>query len=395
MFIIQALKWILISVAVVLIAGTLYLSFADLNWIKPRIESAVAEATGRKLKMNGNFDINILPTSSITLENITFSNTEWGSKPVMAEIGHFSTEVDLWSLVSGPVRIQNFRLRDVDVLLETNEQEKGNWALGGEATTEPEQTRESSSGSSASAGLPVIIEFAEVRNVNITYRNPEAEPLIASLASLDITTDDAKYTIIDASGQVKDQPLKLAARLGPEQALVSGSDINVALAPAYGKYSLKADGTLAVAAEDYLLKGWTIQFVDSKINLDGSVGQGPDAGIELSLKAAGPSLASLEPGLPTIPFKAALIARLTTGHLALDSIDATFGESDLSGALEANLGDKTSLGGQLQSKRLDLTPFAAGEGEAKEKPAPESDKDKSKSKLVFVDEPLPLEILNK
>jgi AsmA family protein len=225
--------------------------------------------------MNGNFDLDILPTPSITLEDVTFSNADWGSKPMMANIGHFSTEVGLWSLLFGPVRILNFRLRDVDVLLELNGQEEGNWALGGDDATDPELAEESDSGSSASTGVPVLIEFAEVRNLKIMYRDPEAEPLVASLASLDITTNDGKYIIIDASGQVNDQPLTMAAKLGPEQALASGSAINVALAPAYGQYSLKADGTLAVEAQDYLLQGWTIQYKDTETHLNGHVGRGP------------------------------------------------------------------------------------------------------------------------
>jgi uncharacterized protein involved in outer membrane biogenesis len=174
MLIVKILKWIVVTFVFVVIAGVLYLSFADLNWIKPRIESAVAEVTGRELKMNGNFDLDILPTPSITLEDVTFSNADWGSKPMMANIGHFSTEVGLCSLVFGPVRILNFRLRDVDVLLELNGQEEGNWALGGDDATDPELAEESDSGSSASTGVPVLIEFAEVRNLKIMYRDPEA-----------------------------------------------------------------------------------------------------------------------------------------------------------------------------------------------------------------------------
>jgi AsmA protein len=314
---------------------------------------------------------------------------------VMAGIGHLSTKVSLWSLVFGPVRVLNFHLRDVDVLLEVNEQEEGNWALGGDDGTAPSSAEEYDSGSSASAGLPIIIEFAEVRNIKLMYREPEAEPLVASLESLDITTDDEKYTVIDTSGQVNDQPLTMAAKLGPEQALASGTGIQVDLAPAYGKYSLKADGTLRVGAKDYRLQEWLIHYKDTETHLNGQVGRGPDANSELSIKTAGPSLASLEPGLPAIPFEAALTAKLAREHLVLDAIETTFGKSDISGKLEAHRGDKTAFSGQLQSKQLDLTPFAADKGEAAEKPAPKSDQDKQESEFVFVDEPLPFETLDR
>jgi AsmA protein len=392
MFIVQSLKWLVITLVLVITAGVLYLSFADLNWLKPQIESAMAEATGRTLKLNGNFDLNILPTPSITFEDITLSNAAWGSQPVMVEAGYFSSEFDLWSLVSAPIQLRNFLLRDVDVLLEVNGQETGNWVLGGDTATEPDE--KSASGSSAGTGLPVIIEFAEVRNIKVTYRDQESERLVTSVASLDLTTDDATYTVISASGQINDKPLKLTAKMGPAQAMASGADINFNLEPTLDIYSLKANGALTILTEDFLLQGWTILFEDTQTLLDGNVGRGPDTSIELSIKATGPSLASISSELPTIPFQAAFVTRLASEKLILDPIDATFGESDISGALEGGLGNKITIGGQLQSKRLDLTPFADNEDDTRKKPARESNEGQKESKFVFIDEPLPLETLN-
>jgi uncharacterized protein involved in outer membrane biogenesis len=79
--VVKTLKWVVIMPALVFITGVLYLNFADQNWIRPRIESAVAEATGRELKMSGSFDLDILPTTSVTLENVIFSDVGWGSNP--------------------------------------------------------------------------------------------------------------------------------------------------------------------------------------------------------------------------------------------------------------------------------------------------------------------------
>ena len=133
----RVLKWIVITLALVVMAVVLYLNFADLNWLKPRIEAAVAEATGRELKINGELGFRILPTTSIVLEDVSFANAAWGSQPSMATIGHFSGKLSPWSLVSGPVRIRNIRLQDVNLVLETNEQEEGNWALTDDTAKEP------------------------------------------------------------------------------------------------------------------------------------------------------------------------------------------------------------------------------------------------------------------
>ena len=399
MFIIRTIKWLLVIFILVMTAVSLYLSFADLNWLKPRIEAAVADATGRQLKLNGDFALSIVPSPSITLEDVSFTNANWGSGPVMARIGYFSAEVSLWSLLSGPVRVHSLRLNDVDILLEKNREEQGNWELGERDSGAQEPVAEPGSESSGSDGLPVFFEFAEIRNIKLTYKTPDAEPTIAALASLDIKSDDATYMNISASGDVADQALKLVARLGPEQALVHGHGIEVNLEPTYGDYSIVANGTLDVLADALMLHGWTMKYLDTETQLDGRVARSPDSSTSFTLKTAGPSLVSLEPTLPAIAFKAVLKAEITPEQIVLDGIDTSFGESDLSGRIQVHLGEKMAVKGELTSKLLDLTPFVGDEEhtgtQGDENTATEkADTKEKKSRYVFVEEPLQLEVLN-
>ena len=55
--VLRVLKTMVIIVILVLVAAVLYLSYGDLNWMKPRIEAAAADATGRTLALNGKFDL--------------------------------------------------------------------------------------------------------------------------------------------------------------------------------------------------------------------------------------------------------------------------------------------------------------------------------------------------
>ena len=310
MFILRTTKWLLISLIFAFTAVVLYLSFADLNWLKPQIEMAVADATGRQLKLNGNLDINILPSPFITLEDVSFANAGWGSDPMMARVGSFSAEVGLRSLLSGPIRVRSLRLKDVDILLEKNGNEQGTWELSGPDSGAQEPAAESDSGGAGSDGLPVFVEFAEIRNIKVTYKEPDAEPTIVSLASLDIKVDDATFMDISASAEVTDQPVKLIARLGPEKALAQGHGIEVNLEPTYGEYSLKANGTLDALADALLLHDWTVQYKDTETQLDGRVARSPDGSSSFTINSAGPSLASLEPSLPEVAFTAALKAEI-------------------------------------------------------------------------------------
>lgn len=96
MSILRLLKWISMTFIVAVVAAILYLSFADLNWLKPHIESAAADATGRTLKLGGTFDIDIVPSPAILLEDVSLSNAEWGSEPELVRIGHISARLGLW-----------------------------------------------------------------------------------------------------------------------------------------------------------------------------------------------------------------------------------------------------------------------------------------------------------
>jgi uncharacterized protein involved in outer membrane biogenesis len=501
MAILRVLKWILITFTVVLLAAVLYLSFADLNWMKPRIESAVADATGRRLQLGGDFDVNIVPAPSIVLEDVSLSNADWGSEPMLATIGHVSAGLSFWSLLAGPVRVNEVKLRDVDVLLETNEEGESNWTMG--AATEPEAAEPAATGSDVGGGVPVIIEFAELRNIKLRYRAPDTEPFQLALASFDITTDTEGYTVLGGKGEIDKLALTLTGKFGPDQALATGEGIGIDLNTTLGNLALDVDGKIAdlaqatgvdikaVASSDdvaqilkhlavelplrgalrvetrltgvepathlsvdakagdiaatlsatkqdnkvsfegavpaldkvgkaldvpdlpavelttrgrvvidpqaYRLQGIVARLGDAEIKLDGSIVQGTDAATELSVKASGPSLATLNAGLPAIPFKASVNAGVAPDQLVLDAINASFGESDVAGSFDIAMGDRSAITGKLSSKRLDLTPFAAGETKADKaaKSAPKAQQDKAESQYVFVDEPLPLEALNK
>jgi len=242
MSVLKALVWFAATLIILIVAGILYLSFADLNWLKPRIESAVADATGRELKIGGAFDLDIVPSPAILLEDVSLSNAEWGSEPMLATIGHVSARLGFWSLLSGPVRVEAFRLRDVDILLEQNEQGEANWVMG--RPGEPQPAEQPDSEPVGADKAPVIIELAELRNIKLNYRAPGAEPFVASLAALDISADEAQYTVVDGKGEVDELPLRLAGRLGPAQALATGTGIGIDLNAGLGNVDLKVDGSM-------------------------------------------------------------------------------------------------------------------------------------------------------
>jgi AsmA family protein len=247
MSILRVLKWLGVTFILLVAAVVLYLSFADLDWLRPRIEAAANDATGRQLRLEGPLDIGIVPSPALLIENVSLSNADWGSEPAMVRIGHLSARLGVWSLVFGPVRVEELRLRDVDVLLETNSQGEGNWDIG--APPESEPAGQSETQSQGDVSVPVIIQFAELRNIKLRYRAPETEPFVATLAALDVTTDADGYTVLSGKGEIDKLPLTLAGKLGQEQALASGENIDIHLNAALGSLALDVDGNIADLAQ--------------------------------------------------------------------------------------------------------------------------------------------------
>lgn len=385
MTIVRALAGIAATLIILIVAGVFYLSFADLTWLKPRIESAVADATGRRLQLGGAFDIDIVPSPAIVLEDVSLSNAEWGSEPMLATIGHASARLDFWSLLAGPVRVNELRLRDIDVLLETSEQGESNWTMGA-AAAEPVATGPADTGSEA-GGVPVIIELAELRNIKLRYQAPEARPFVASLVSLDISTDPERYTVLEGAGEIDKLPLRLAGRLGPARALAAGAGIGVDLNAGLGNVDLDIDGSIgdladasgidlkAVASSDdvtKILKHFAVDLpLSGALHLETTV-TSVEAGTRLSVDARVGEIAASAAGTQqdnTVSFEAAVpsldkvgetfqVAGLPAENLAVDGrivvssettrlhdIKARLGEAELK--LDGSIGTATDSAAQF------------------------------------------------
>ena len=121
-FILRVLGIVAAAIGILLVVLLLYLAFADLGRHKGRIESFVTRQIGRPFAIDGPFTLKLFPDIRLQADQVHIGNVSWSSTPQMLQVGHFATEIDLWSLVSGPVIVRNLELRDVTVVLESRRQ---------------------------------------------------------------------------------------------------------------------------------------------------------------------------------------------------------------------------------------------------------------------------------
>jgi uncharacterized protein involved in outer membrane biogenesis len=238
----MSLRRFLLTVGLVLLALVLglclYVAFGDLSRHKSLIEELITERSGRSFQITGPFALEILPAVSVVAENVRLGNAEWGTEQPMVHIGRFATVIDLWSLISGPVRIRSLELSDVAVLLEKDAEGNANWVLRDPTRAEPPQKHPGP----GMTELPAVIESGLLSKLRVTYRQPGRTDRVAVLNSLSIGQGTGGLLAMSGNGSLNEYALALEGEIGPIDALVAGRDIRMDVEGSIGNLQLDVGG---------------------------------------------------------------------------------------------------------------------------------------------------------
>jgi uncharacterized protein involved in outer membrane biogenesis len=114
---------------VIVAAGAVFLARFDPNSLKPRIEAAVEQATGRTLALNGPIHLTWSLWPTVALSNVALANPPGFSRPQMATLQRLDVQLAVLPLLHGRVDITRLVLEQPDILLETDAQGRPNWAF--------------------------------------------------------------------------------------------------------------------------------------------------------------------------------------------------------------------------------------------------------------------------
>ena len=262
--------WVLAVLLVLLIGAYAYLRNADLSVYEAQIEGFLSEKIGHKVDVDGLFELQFGNVIYVTAEQITVTNPDWPSEPTIMSVGHISVSVELWSLIKGPIVIQELDVQRVIVHLERNEQGKGNWeTVEAEADTNAKRR--------INAGNFIAFRQIRVQDAQFSFSDSQRrKPLNISLEYLTVTPDATNVLDLDLRASINEMPLRADGRLGPWTNLIDGKDISADLNLFLGDSSLAVDGHIA---DLFRLEG-----------------------IEASLKLHGPAIDSVINALGIPPF---------------------------------------------------------------------------------------------
>jgi uncharacterized protein involved in outer membrane biogenesis len=195
-------------------------STMDFNQYRGTIAEQVKQATGRDLTINGDLKLALGLSPAVAVNDVTFANAPWGSRPHMAQVKRFEVQVELLPLVFGNINVKRIVLNDADILLETDKDGRGNWEFVADAAKDAAAPKPQEPAEKGATRLPAVNEV-DIRNARLTYRDGktgQTTNLTLRHATLGASSP-ADPLKLDIDGAFNDLAFQVAGRVGSIQAM--------------------------------------------------------------------------------------------------------------------------------------------------------------------------------
>lgn len=380
----SALKKILIGLAAVivtLVAIALILPFfIPVDFVKQRVVAEVERRTGRAFAIDGPVQLSLLPSVTVSLEDVSLANATGGRAETMIELGQLDLEVALFPLFSRDLEIQRLILREPAIALEIDEEGRPNWmrySVAGEPQgmlfTDPDAadatvadpTSETTEGDAAPALAGLTLGDLGIVNGQVTYYNAVTGERI-DLADIDVSVELPDLnSSFEASGSVSfnGRPVTFDASAVEPRALLFGAgpgDTGSAAMVSIESEVVTAlfDGELALGGEPRAVGALTLSVPSTAGLMDW---MGP-------LLPAGSDPVDTLP-IDSLAFTGDIDAAST--FLVVENGELTVDETSASGNLTVTLdGPRPAIVGVVDVGIIDLDRFLNAAATAPSTPAP-------------------------
>jgi AsmA family protein len=318
-----------VTIAAITLLVIVFITLFNWNWVKPYLEDAVTERTGRQFRIAGDLDVRLGWPTRVSMEQVSFANAPWAREPQMLTAEGIDFSIRLWRLLAGRITLPQVHLDEPFVALEIAPDARTNWTL-----TEQQGPR------GARRAFPVIgqlqIDDGEIR-FDDAVRDTHVRLTMSSSGSVDQDTGMK----LSLNGRYKQQPIEAhgtAGSLLSVQEQAHPFPINIVARA--GNTHATAAGTITGLA----------QF----------------SAANLKVRLRGHSIAQLNAMLPislplpeTPPYD--LTGRLIRDgeHWRFHDFEGRLGDSDLSGDADLRYHrQRASVVAKIKSNRLDMDDLA-------------------------------------
>ena len=321
----KIIGWTFVSLTLLIALIAITLTLVSDEQYKKWATAAASSATGRELKIDGEFNVHVGSQLGILANNIHFANAKWGTRADMVSADRLEVRLSLLPLFKGVLDLY-IKIDGPDILLETNDQGKGNWV-----TKEPDLSAEQEPASEAK-GADESFVF----------------PLKPYLSNFEIS--GLMFVFKDPSGGQEIQ-----ADIETLRAYVDGAEIPLSLAGTYQGGAIALNGNLG-RIEDYHLNQATPIALQGLLNgaiigINGSLGPlFPEAQAQIDFSLESESLAAFSPfaglSLPDLQ-GLEIAAKLSThgGRFSGEKLKVLLNDSKLNLEIIGSIADLAQVAG--------------------------------------------------
>jgi uncharacterized protein involved in outer membrane biogenesis len=325
-----------------LLVGVALIAPSFINWNDYRAEIAteVHKATGRKLTIDGNIDVALLPAPKLSVAKVRLANLDGARDADMMRLDTLDVRIAFWPLLSGKIVVSSISLRGADIALEALADGRKNWQFAPGAAAPATGTGGADSGNDVARA--VRLEQVIVSGGRVSYRDSRGgtvERIDGIDARLAAETLKGPF-VLRGRAVLRGVAMQVEARAGrldaAKPAPVSG-EVRLSDAAASAKFT-------------------------------GTVATGATPGANLRFDAAGDSLARAMAALSGGSPGPALLERKFTlsgavagdaRAVAVNDIVLAINGTRVTGALNASLGTVTSVDATIGANTIDLDSWMA------------------------------------
>ena len=218
----RTVKYSLAILAIVVVALLVAPWFINVDRYKPRIASAIENATGRHVEI-GEIHASLFPWIGVRLKNVNLDNLQGFSSRPFASIDDLDIKVALLPLFSKRLEIKRFEVDGFSLSLERNASGEGNWqGLGGPSTQDAAASAAGNAGQPASGSIPTALtaltaESIHLQNGRLLWSDAKSNTRI-ELTDLNLKVDNVSLNqpfAFNLSGKVADGSFTADGKVGP------------------------------------------------------------------------------------------------------------------------------------------------------------------------------------
>lgn len=326
----------------------------DWNRHKDDILTRVETSLGRDVDITGDVSLRLLPSPAFVAHGLRVANLPGGTAPDFARAETVRLKVALWPLLKGEIAVKALVLDRPRVSLERLADGRANWQFEPAAEQQqqqqapaqpsPDQPSPDQPGSESSE-RQFSIDRLQVTDGTISYRDGEDKPLTAERVELAMDMASLSGPFAGrGSAVLAGRPLTFQARMD-RMAPDRGSPLAMEIRLPEAEAGLSFDGLVSHLRDGTGLRGR----------------------VELSARDLAEAAAAFGAGsgLPAQPLKLAGTLNLARGEAVIPDLNASLGDHNATGKIEAALDGQPRIEAALSMPRLDLNAFTGGG-----KPAP-------------------------